>query len=930
MSETLETKPMAPTSASASPTPPEEERGLSPQSIYGRDAHAVARHLDVDMDKGLTTEEAASRLKTYGPNELEEAKKDSPLVMLLRQFANPLLIILLVGAVISGYTGHWVDAIAIFVIVLINATISFVQEFKAEQSLAALSEMAAPMANVRRDGDWQEIPARDIVPGDVLRIKAGDILAADLRLIEANRLHVDEAALTGESEPVDKHDQPIESENEVVLAERFNMGFSSTLVANGAGLGLVTSTGMNTEVGHIAGLMATATQPKTPLQERIENLSKILIGAALIVVAVIIGIGIINGMDAIEMLNSAISLSVAAIPEGMPTIVTIVLTLGSQAMARKNALVRQLSSVETLGTTSVICSDKTGTLTQNQMQVMRLWAGGKAWTVTGEGFDPNGAFVDAEGNEADVANEDDLRRMLAVSAYCNEARLIEKDGRPAIQGNPTEGALVVAAAKAGISRAELKEQKHETLQSFPFDSTRKMMSVLVRMPNGERVLTAKGAPDVILSRASAVLLHGEEVELTDELRAEIERVIEGFGEDALRTLAIAYKHVDSDPSGDDAEDHEQDVVLIGIHGIMDPPRPEVTAAVAEAASAGVRTVMITGDHAVTAEAIAKQIGIKTSDAQTVHTGAELDTLTDRQLEETVRHAGVFARVTPEHKLRIVNAMQANGEVAAMTGDGVNDAPALRAADIGVAMGIAGTSVAKDSAALVLLDDNFSTIVTAVREGRRIYDNLLKFIRQALTANVAEVSAILFAFLLMGADPLLTLTPLMILWINLISDGAPALTLGLEPAEEDIMRRVPRSRHESIFAGGLGQRIVLRGLALGGLSYWLFQQALDAGNSLQYAQTMAFATLIFAQLWHIFDARSSTTLFRKGPFGNRMLLAAVAVSAILSLLAIYSPPGNFVLGTEPLELRHLIEVIAIASLPTLGLSALKEIFRFDFL
>jgi Ca2+-transporting ATPase len=930
MSTALEAEPVTTPTKAASPLSPEEVRGLEPRNIYGRDLQALVRDLDVDIEQGLSTEEAASRLKTYGPNKLAEAKKDSPLVMFLRQFVNPLLIILLVGAAISAYTAHWVDAIAIFVIVLINATISFVQEFKAEKSLAALNEMAAPMANVRRDGDWQEIPARDLVPGDVLRIKAGDILGADVRLIEANRLQIDEAALTGESEPVDKHDKPIQDEEEAVLAERFNMGFSSTLVANGTGLGLVTATGMDTEVGHIAGLMATATQPKTPLQERIESLSKILIAAALIVVAIVIGIGIAKGMDAIEMLNTAISLSVAAIPEGMPTIVTIVLTLGSQAMARQNALVRQLSSVETLGTTSVICSDKTGTLTQNQMQVMRLWAGGKAWKVTGEGFDPKGTFINAEGNEANIADEDDLRIMLSVSAYCNEARLIEVDGRPAIQGNPTEGALVVAAAKAGITRAELKEKRAETLQSFPFDSTRKMMSVLVRLSTGERVLVAKGAPDVILSRASEVLLHGEELELTDERRAELEEVIEGFGEDALRTLAIAYKRVDDETPEGNAEDHEQDVVLVGIHGIMDPPRPEVPGAVTEAASAGVRTVMITGDHAVTAEAIAKQIGIKKSDEQTVHTGAELDTLTDEQLKETVNHAAVFARVTPEHKLRIVNAMQANGEVAAMTGDGVNDAPALRSADIGVAMGITGTSVAKDSAALVLLDDNFSTIVTAVREGRRIYDNLLKFIRQALTANVAEVSAILFAFLLMGADPLLTLTPLMILWINLVSDGIPALSLGLEPAEDDIMQREPRHRDESIFAGGLGQRIIIRGLALGGLSYWLFQETLAAGFSLQYAQSVAFATLIFAQLWHIFDSRSSTTLFRKYPFNNRMLLAAVAFSAGLSLLAIYTPAGNLVLSTEPLEPRHLLEIVALASLPTLGLSALKEIFGFKFL
>ncbi|HXH86657.1 MAG TPA: cation-translocating P-type ATPase, partial [Nitrospira sp.] len=838
----------------------------------------LAQELGVDIEKGLTNHEAASRLKIYGPNNLAEAKKGSPLSIFIRQFANPLLAILLVGAAISGYIGHWVDAIAICVIVLINATISFIQELKAEQSLAALGELAAPKATVRRESDWREIPARDLVPGDVLRIKAGDILGADVRLIEANRLQIDEAALTGESEPVDKHNMPIAGEQEAVLAERFNMGFGSTLVTNGTGLGLVIATGMDTEVGHIAGMMAEAKQPKTPLQERIENLSRVLIAAALIVVAIVIGIGIANGMDALEMLNTAISLSVAAIPEGMPTIVTIVLTLGAHAMVRQNALVRHLSSVETLGITSIICSDKTGTLTQNQMQVMRLWAGGKSWKVTGEGFDPNGVFVDADGHIADVATEQDLRIMLAISAYCNEARLVEVDGRHAIQGNPTEGALVVAAAKAGITRAELKEQRHVTLQSFPFDSTRKMMSVIVRLPNGERVLAAKGAPDVILSRSSEVLLHGEELELTDERRAELQKVIDEFGSDALRTLAIAYKHIEGDVTAANAEDHEQDVVLAGIHGIMDPPRPKVATAVAEAASAGIRTVMITGDHAKTAEAIARQIGIKTSVEQTVHTGTELDALTDEQLKEVVRHAAVFARVTPEHKLRIVNALQANGEVAAMTGDGVNDAPALRSADIGVAMGITGTSVAKKSAALVLLDDNFSTIVTAVREGRRIYDNLLKFIRQALTANVAEVSALLFAFLLMGADPLLTLTPLMILWINLFSDGIPALSLGLEPAEDGIMHRKPRRRHEDIFADGLGQRIIVRGFALGGLAYWMFHQTLSAGSSLEYAQTVAFATLTFAQLWHLFDARSATTLFRKHPFSNRALLGAVALSA----------------------------------------------------
>ncbi|MBN9669196.1 cation-translocating P-type ATPase [Roseibium aggregatum] len=874
------------------------------------------------LSDGLSTEEAGIRLKEHGRNRLKEADKVSPLGLFLAQFKNPLLIILMVGALISAYTGHWVDAIAIFVIVLINAFISFWQEFKAEQSLAALNEMSAPLALVLRDGAYKEHPAADLVPGDIVKLKAGDIVPADMRFAEAHRLQIDEAALTGESEPIDKHDKKL-ADDETILAERFNMGFMSTQVTNGTAIGVVTATGMQTEVGHIADLMASAKEPKTPLQERIESLSRVLIAAALLVVAIVIGIGIFNGMDALEMLNTAISLSVAAIPEGLPTVVTIVLTLGSQNMAANNALARRLSSVETLGTTSVICSDKTGTLTQNQMQVMRLWAGGKSWKVSGEGFDPNGFFLDENDRQADVDAEHDLRRMLMISAYCNDARLVEADGRFTVQGNPTEGALVVAAAKAGISRADLKQQDYATLAKFPFDSSRKMMSVHVSLPTGEEALVAKGAPDIILKRATHVRLHDAEIPLTDDVRAQIEAVITEFGSQALRTLAVAYRVLDDD--GFDENDPERDIVLIGIHGIMDPPRPEVAGAVAEAASAGVRTVMITGDHAQTARAIAERIGIKHAPWQTVHTGVELDGMDDAELAAAAQTAAVFARVTPEHKLRIVTALQADGEVAAMTGDGVNDAPALRKSDIGVAMGITGTSVAKDSAALVLLDDNFSTIVKAVREGRRIYDNLRKFIRQALTANVAEVSTILFAFVLMGADPLLPLTPLMILWVNLISDGIPALSLGFEPADPDLMERPPRSRDENIFSDGLKEKIVLRGLAVGGITFAVFIMAINRGQTLEYAQTLAFATLIFAQLWHIFDARSNTTLFRVSPLGNPLLVLAVGVSAVLSLLAIYTPPGQFVLGTVPLSGRHLLEAIFIAGLPTLALSGVKEIF-----
>ena len=905
----------------------DHEAGIGTAAPWTRSGEDVAAGLHCDAGTGLSMSEAQQRLDRHGPNRLAEGKQTSPLTLLLGQFRNPLLIILMIGAVISLLTGHMVDAIAIAVIVVLNAVISFYQEFSAARSLAALREMAAPLAFVKRDGEWAEIPAADIVPGDILRFKAGDIIAADVRFLEAARLAVDEAALTGESEPVDKHILAID-DPELTLADRLNMGFMSTKVTSGTGLGIATSTGMQTEVGHIAHMMATTEEPKTPLQERIEKLSKVLIAAALGVVAVVIGIGIFHGMSLSEMLTTAISLSVAAIPEGLPTVVTIVLTLGSQRMVHNNALARKLAAVETLGTTSVICSDKTGTLTQNQMQVMRLWAGGKTWDLTGEGFDPTGDFLDAEGRAAEIAKEQDLAHMLEVSVYCNEAELMLKDGRHAVQGNPTEGALVVAGAKVGISRDALKKDHYDILQSFPFDSTRKMMSMHVRTPDGRKVLVAKGAPDVIMSRAKGILLNGEIRPLDDGIRAQVEEVIEEFGGRALRTLAVAFRYAEDGTF--DPADPEHDIVLLGVHGIMDPPRPEVKRAVADATSAGIRTVMITGDHAVTAQAIAEQIGIRTSEAQTVHTGHEIDGMDDGRLAEVAKNAAVFARVTPEHKLRIVKAMQANGEVAAMTGDGVNDAPALRTADIGVAMGITGTSVAKDSAALVLLDDNFSTIVSAVREGRRIYDNLLKFVRQALTSNVAEVSTILFAFLLMGNEPLIPLAPLMILWVNLVSDGIPALALGFEEAEHNVMRRAPRTRDHDLFSDGMKERILIRGLAVGGISYYTFSQGLAMELGFEMAQTMAFVTIMFAQLWHVFDARTTTTLFRKSPFGNPKLLMAVGISLGLSAIAVYSPFGHYVLGTASLPLSILLACAFIAAVPTFVLSGIKEVFGFKFL
>lgn len=889
----------------------------------------VLHRLETDADHGLSLEEAEQRLETVGVNELDEVEKRSTFRLLLEQFSNPLLIILLVGGGVSLYADHLVDAIAIVAIVIINALISFAQEFKAQKSMDALKEMAAPDAMVRRKNKWVTIPARELVPGEILRLNTGDIVAADVRVIEAHSLQIDEAALTGESEPVDKGTEAIDT-NDVSLGDRVNLGYMSTLVTSGNGVGVVVETGMSTEVGKIAHLMATAEEPRTPLQRRIDKLSHVLIGAALAVVAGIIGIGIHHGMDLIEMLNIGISLSVAAIPEGLPTVVTIVLTMGSQRMARGNALARQLASVETLGSTSVICSDKTGTLTQNQMQVVALWAADKRWEVTGQGFEPRGEFINGDGNPTTPEEDHDLRDTLMISSICNDASMVKKDGQYSIQGNPTEGALVVAAMKVGITREKMADDGYEVVQRFPFDSTRKMMSVIVKLPNGEYYVVAKGAPDVILSRTFILRSHGEELAISATTRKHVETAITDFGQRALRTLAIAYRRLDPENLSLDAEHHEKDFVLLGIHGIMDPPRPEVVDAISQCWSAGIRTVMITGDHATTAQAIAGEIGIIRSDQDLIMTGSELDKTSDEELRKQVPKVSVFARVSPEHKQRIVKALQENGEVVAMTGDGVNDAPALRNADIGVAMGISGTSVAKDSAALVLLDDNFSTIVSAVAEGRRIYDNIRKFIRQGLTANVAEVSVILFAFLLMADEPLLPITALMVLWINLVSDGIPALALGIEPPEPDIMERKPRAREESFFSDKLGARILLRGLILGWLSYFMFDFALDKGAALAYAETLAFSTLVFSQLWHVFDARTFSTIYGANPFTNRYLLLAVGVSALLSIAVIYLPIGNLVFGTVPLTAKHLLMVVAIAALPTFVLSAIKTTFGLKIL
>jgi Ca2+-transporting ATPase len=849
-----------------------------------------------------------------------------------------------IGAIVSFFTGHLIDAIAITVIIFINAIIAFWQEFKAQKGMEALREMAAPTAQVKRDGQWVDVPAKNLVPGDILKINTGDILAADVRIIESNRLSIDEAALTGESEPVDKVSNKLEDDS-VGLGDQINMGFMTTIVTSGTGLGVVTSIGMKTEVGHIADMMANTEETKTPMQVRMDTIAKILMVAALGIVAVICVIGLLYGMPWLEIINTGISLSVAAIPEGLPTVISIVLTMGSTQMVKSNALAKQLSAIETLGSTTVICSDKTGTLTQNQMQVMKAYdASGRNWEVSGKGFAPQGEFNPA-GHNTSVKDSPEMLQGLTVATLCNEAEYLQDGDNSKVRGNPTEGALIVAAAKAGLDQKEMiNSGQYEIVERYPFDSARKMASVIVKTAAGKHFLAIKGAPDVVLNHATGFMADGAVVShtptctngnlaLADNPAAELvekyEAAIQDFAHQALRTLAVGYRELSEADLKKEPEQLEKDVTILGLFGIMDPPRPEVREAVDSCYDAGVRTVMITGDHALTAAAIAREIGIIRSEEDIVLTGSELDAMSEDELREICPKVAVFARVTPEHKLRIVQAQQFNNEVAAMTGDGVNDAPALRRADIGVAMGITGTSVAKDSGDLILLDDNFSTIVKAVRQGRQIFDNLRKFIRQALTANVGEVSVILFAFLAMGPETILPLTPLMILWINLVSDGLPALALGVEPEEKDLMERKPRKRNESFFSDNLGTRIVIRGLALGGVSYLAFSWALNAGFSSAYAQTVAFAMLVFAQLWHLFDSRTFNSLYRKNPFTNKKLLGAVAVSAALSLSVIYTSVGQVIFNTEALSAAHLFGIVLVSALPTLLLSGIKEIAKVKY-
>jgi len=869
----------------------------------------VAALLNTDEQYGLTSSEADRRLKENGPNELAESGNVSPIALFLRQFQDFMVLVLLAATAVSAFLGETLDAVTIVAIVVLNGVLGFFQEFRAERSLRTLKRLSAPTAKVVRDGRRTVVPAGTLVPGDVVVVESGDRIPADVRWLEANGLLTDESALTGESEPVAKTADPI-GDDEPALGDLRNLGFMGTMAVRGTGRAVVVRTGMATEIGKIAELIRKAEAQKTPLERRLEQLGKVLIGVSLVLTALVAAAGILHGQPAYEMFLTGVSLAVAAIPEGLPAVVTIALALGVQRMIRRRAVVRKLQSVETLGCASFVCSDKTGTLTRNQMTVAQIWIGGRRLDVSGSGYEPFGEIRE-NGKPVDARRDAALRRLLQVFALCNNAELVQTQGRWTVRGDSTEGALLALAAKAGLSKPSLEALYHREIE-LPFTSERKRMSVAIAHQGG-RLLLTKGAPDVLLDLCTYALWEDKVIPLTPTIKAKIAAAAEQMAGEALRVIAAAYREL-RDEDGVADETAETRLVFVGMAGMIDPPRPGVREAIARCRLAGIRTVMITGDHRATAVAIAGQLGMLSSGALVV-TGRELDAMTDDQLDELVERIAVYARVTPEHKLRIVRSLKRRGHVVAMTGDGVNDAPALKAADIGVAMG-GGTDVAKEASSLVLADDHFATIAAAVEEGRNIYENIRKFIRYLLASNVGEIMTMLLAMMAGLPVPLL---PIQILWVNLVTDGLPAMALGVDQPESDLMLRDPRPAKEGVFARRLGWKIVSRGLLIGIctlLAFWLvLRHDPSDPERLVRAQTVAFATLVMAQLIHVFDCRSSRSIFHRPLLENRALVWAVLSSLALMLAVLYWDPLQTVFHTVDLGAAEWCLVLAAAGFPT---------------
>ncbi|MGB9906511.1 MAG: calcium-translocating P-type ATPase, SERCA-type [Candidatus Saccharicenans sp.] len=885
----------------------------------------IASRLDTDLKRGLNSDQAAGLLQQYGYNQLQEARGRSPLKVFLDQFKSFLIWVLIVAAIISGFLGEWVDALAIIAIVVLNAILGFVQEYRAEKSLAALKKMAAPMARVIRDGELKQVPAREIVPGDLLELEAGDHVAADARVIyHTTNFAVHEAALTGESTPVFKTSVELEGED-IPLADRANMVYAGTSVSSGKARALVVATGMGTELGQIARMIQEISLETTPLQRKLEQFGRWIVFLCFFLVGLIFLLEWLRGGELVQVFLTAVSLAVAAIPEGLPAVVTIALALGVQRMVKRHALIRKLPSVETLGAATVICSDKTGTLTKNEMTVKAVYADGHLFSISGTGYQPEGGFF-LEDKPVNPEDFPGVMKTLVCGTLCNSARLAENQGWCRIVGDPTEGALLTLARKAGLDQESL-EKAEPLLEEIPFDSERKMMT-MIRKVGPEFIAYVKGAPDVLLKNCSHIFEGGHERPITQEDLNRLLQVNESLARQALRVLGCAYRHLPAYPEKLEAQAIEKDLVFAGLVAMIDPPRPEVVQAIAACKKAGIKPVMITGDHKVTALAIARELGMLEEGALAI-SGEELDDLKPEEYQERVEKIQVYARVSPEHKLRIVRAWKNKGEVVAMTGDGVNDAPAVKEADIGVAMGITGTDVTKEVSDMVVTDDNFASIVAAVEEGRAIYDNIKKFVHYLLSCNLAEIMVMFASSLIGWPVPLL---PIQILWVNLITDSFPALGLGFDPPDPGIMSRPPRRPDEPIIdrrrAGLMSiQGIFMAACALLAFSYVLFVEK----EGIERARTAAFIVLSVSQLFHAFNCRSQMkSVFALGIFSNLNLVIAFLVSLSLQLSVVYLPSLQKIFKTQNLSLFDWSLVLVLSSLPLWGMEAVKLLnkkFRF---
>ena len=931
-------------------------------------AEEVLEKLDTPILTGLTAAEVAHRQQTYGLNQLQEKPRPSFIHLVIAQLNNFIIILLIVAAIISAVLGEWVDAAAIFSIVILNAVLGVVQESRAEEALAALKKLAAPEAQVLRDNSRISVPALDLVPGDVVFLEAGNFVPADLRLIEAANLRVEEAALTGESVPVQKNASG-ELKQDIPVGDRKNSVFMGTVVNYGRGQGVVVSTGMNTQLGLIAGMLQGAEEESTPLQKRLDSLGKTLGIGAMVVCAIVFAVGLARSNfsldDMVRIFMIAVSLAIAAVPEGLPAVVTISLALGMREMVNRHALIRRLSSVETLGSATIICSDKTGTLTQNEMTVTRLWVNGTVFEVTGTGYDPHGKFL-VNGQDVDLSNYPAVLTALWVGVLNNDAQLeeseVEGQTRYRMIGDPTEGSLLVAAAKAGALLGNLEDAYPRT-DEIPFDSSRKRMVTmhLIRNPQTEDfspllvgqhqewyAVAVKGAPDVVLglcNRYAGMDDHAHAMD--DDTRQQILNANDLLTQGALRVLSLAYRLVPQLPSEAQELDVEKDLVFVGLIGMIDPARVEAAPAMAKARQAGIRTIMITGDYPNTARAIAESIGLLRP-GHKVLTGAELNEMDDATLKSEVEVTDVFARVSPEHKMRIVDALRSNDEVVAMTGDGVNDAPAIKRADIGIAMGITGTDVAKGAADMVLTDDNYVSIVAAVEQGRVIYSNIRKFVFFLLSSNVSEVMIIFLATLAGLPTPL---TAIQLLILNLLTDGAPALALAMEKGDPDVMEQAPRPKKEAIINRTMMTGIIVQTVAQTGAVLTAFLLGLMwhisaiipagtnplvfllrynwAGADVQTAETMAFVTLSLAELFRAYTVRSErVSIFRLGVFSNRWMQYAVLLSIVILLLVCIVPFLQPVFNTHFMEWNEWLLVIGLALIPATAEEITKLFLRLN--